>query len=122
MGASMSLEIAEENGLKEVEHKPNVWTGHERNIAKIEKKRARKLEEARKTENKNHTSADFKEEVTTSNEQSAQVSYSNTAEPVSLSEESETEAQDFDTAEAELESRTEETSDTTHEDKESVFS
>jgi hypothetical protein len=122
MGASMSLEIAEENGLKEVEHKPNVWTGHERNIAKIEKKRARKLEEARKTENKNHTSADFKEEVTTSNEQSAQVSYSNTAEPVSLSEESETEAQDFDTAEAELKSRTEETSDTTHEDKESVFS
>jgi hypothetical protein len=122
MGASMSLEIAEENGLKEVEHKPNVWTGHERNIAKIEKKRARKLEEARKTENKNHTSADFKEEVTTSNEQSAQVSYSNTAEPVSLSEESETEAQDFDTAEAELESSTEETSDTTHEDKESVFS
>jgi hypothetical protein len=126
MGASMSLEIAEENGLKEVEHKPNVWTGHERNIAKIEKKRARKLEEARKTENKNHTSADFKEEVTASNEQSAQASYSNTAEPVSLSEESKTEAQDFDTAEvneeAELESMTEETSDTAHEVQESVFS
>jgi hypothetical protein len=28
MGTSMSREIAEENGLKDVEHKPNVWTGH----------------------------------------------------------------------------------------------
>jgi hypothetical protein len=124
MGTSMSREIAEENGLKDVEHKPNVWTGHERNIAKIEKKRARQLEEARKVDKKNQTSTDFKEEVSASNEQSAQVSYSNTAEPVSLSEESTT--QDFDTAEvnkeAELESTTEETSNTTHEEQESVFS
>jgi hypothetical protein len=109
MGTSMSREIAEENGLKDVEHKPNVWTGHERNIAKIEKKRARQLEEARKAEKKNQTSDNFKEEVT-SNEQSAQASYSNTAEPVSLSEELETETE------------TEETSNTTHEEQESVFS
>jgi hypothetical protein len=122
MGTSMSREIAEENGLKDVEHKPNVWTGHERNIAKIEKKHARELEEARKAEKKNQTSADFKEEITANNEQSTQASYSNTAEPVSLSEESETETQDFDTAEAELESTTEETSNTTHEEQESVFS
>jgi hypothetical protein len=111
MGTSMSREIAEENGLKDVEHKPNVWTGHERNIAKIEKKRARQLEEARKAEKKNQTSDNFKEEVT-SNEQSAQASYSNTAEPVSLSEELETET----------ETETEETSNTTHEEQESVFS
>jgi hypothetical protein len=110
MGTSMSREIAEENGLKDVEHKPNVWTGHERNIAKIEKKRARQLEEARKAEKKNQTSANFKEEVTASNEQSAQASYSNTTEPVSLSEELETETE------------TEETSNTTHEEQESVFS
>jgi hypothetical protein len=110
MGTSMSREIAEENGLKDVEHKPNVWTGHERNIAKIEKKRARQLEEARKAEKKNQTSDNFKEEVTASNEQSAQASYSNTAEPVSLSEELETETE------------TEETSNTTHEEQESVFS
>jgi hypothetical protein len=122
MGTSMSREIAEENGLKDVEHKPNVWTGHERNIAKIEKKHARELEEARKAEKKNQTSADFKEEITANNEQSTQASYSNTAELVSLSEESETETQDFDTAEAELESTTEETSNTTHEEQESVFS
>ncbi|MFT6114360.1 MAG: hypothetical protein ACJA10_001301 [Oleispira sp.] len=124
MGTSMSREIAEENGLKDVEHKPNVWTGHERNIAKIEKKRAKELEDARKAEKKNQTSANFKEEVAASNEQSAQASYSNTAEPVSLSEESE--IQDFDTAEvneeAELESTTEETSNSTHEEPESVFS
>jgi hypothetical protein len=112
MGTSMSREIAEENGLKDVEHKPNVWTGHERNIAKIEKKRARQLEEARKAEKKNQTSDNFKEEVTASNEQSAQASYSNTAEPVSLSEELETET----------ETETEETSNTTHEEQESVFS
>jgi hypothetical protein len=110
MGTSMSREIAEENGLKDVEHKPNVWTGHERNIAKIEKKRARQLEEARKAEKKNQTSDNFKEEVTASNEQSAQASYSNTAKPVSLSEELETETE------------TEETSNTTHEEQESVFS
>jgi hypothetical protein len=114
MGTSMSREIAEENGLKDVEHKPNVWTGHERNISKIEKKRARQLEEARKAEKKNQTSDNFKEEVTASNEQSAQASYSNTAEPVSLSEELETET--------ETETETEETSNTTHEEQESVFS
>jgi hypothetical protein len=130
MGTSMSREIAEENGLKDVEHKPNVWTGHERNIAKIEKKRAKELEDARKAEKKNQTSANFKEEVAASNEQSAQASYSNTAEPVSLAEEFETETEDLDTAEAnpeanpeaELEATTEETSNTAHEEPESVFS
>jgi hypothetical protein len=110
MGTLMSREIAEENGLKDVEHKTNVWTGHERNIAKIEKKRARELEESHKIKKKNQTSADFKEEVTASKEQSAQVPYSSTTESVSLSEESE------------LESTTEETSNTTHEEQESVFS
>ena len=74
MGASMSREIAEENGLKDVEHKPNVWTGHERNIARVEKKRAKELEEARKAAKKSQASANFKEEVSTSNEQSMQVS------------------------------------------------
>ncbi|MFT7409561.1 MAG: hypothetical protein ACI9EX_000132 [Oleispira sp.] len=108
MGTSMSREIAEENGLKDVEHKPNVWTGHERNIAKIEKKRARVLEESRKLEKKNQTSADFKEEISASNEPSAQASYSNTVESVSLSEEFETEV--------------EEISNTTHEEQKSVFS
>jgi hypothetical protein len=126
MGSSMSREIAEENGLTDVEHKPNVWTGHERNIAKIEKKRARKLEEAHKIDKKNQTSADFKEEVSAGNEQSFQGSYSTTTDPVSLAEKSETEAQDFDTAEAnaeaELEATTEETSNTTDEEQESVFS
>jgi hypothetical protein len=72
MGASMSREIAEENGLKDIEHKPNIWTGHERNIAKAEKKRAKELEEARKANKKVQASADFKEEVSTSNELASQ--------------------------------------------------
>lgn len=68
MGNSMSREIADENGLKEVDHKPNVWTGHERNIAKIEKKRAKELEDALKAEKLAQKAANFKEEVITSNE------------------------------------------------------
>jgi len=70
MGSSMSREIAEENGLKEVEHKPNVWTGHERNIAKIEKKRAKELDDALKAEKLAKKTAS--EEVSTDNVQSAQ--------------------------------------------------
>lgn len=48
MGISMAREIAEENGVKEIDHKTNVWTGHDRAIAKAEKKRAKELEEAQK--------------------------------------------------------------------------
>jgi hypothetical protein len=69
MGNSMSREIAEENGLKEVEHKPNVWTGHERNIAKIEKKRAKEIEDALKAEKLAKKTANIKEDVSTGNEQ-----------------------------------------------------
>ena len=65
MGNSMSREIAEENGLKEVEHKPNVWTGHERNIAKIEKKRAKEIEDALKAEKLAKKTANIKEAVST---------------------------------------------------------
>jgi hypothetical protein len=127
MGLSMSREIAEENGLKDVEHKPNVWTGHERTIAKIEKKRARILEEAHKAEKNNQTSADFKEEVSASNEQSAQIAYSTATESQNLeAEDNETETQNVDTEEAnaaaELESTTAENSNTTDKEQESVFS
>ena len=72
MGSSMAREIAEENGLKEIEHKPNVWTGHERNIARAEKKRAKELEEARKAAKKAQASANFNEEVIASNETTPQ--------------------------------------------------
>lgn len=44
MGLSMAREIAEENGVKEIEHKTQVWTGHDRAISKAEKKRAKALE------------------------------------------------------------------------------
>jgi len=50
MANSMAREIAEENGIKDVDHTPNVWTSHDRNFAKIEKKRAKELEEQRKAE------------------------------------------------------------------------
>ncbi len=50
MANSMALEIAEENGVKEIDHKPNIWSGHERTIAKAEKKRAKELEDAKKAE------------------------------------------------------------------------
>ena len=49
MGLSMAREIAEENGVKELEHKTQVWTGHDRTITKAEKKRAKALEMAAKT-------------------------------------------------------------------------
>ena len=68
MGSSMAREIAEENGLKDIDHKPNVWTGHERNIARAEKKRAKELEEARKAAKKAQANADFSEEVAASTE------------------------------------------------------
>lgn len=48
MANSMAREIAEENGLKDMDHKPNVWTTHERNITKAEKKLAKEQEEQRK--------------------------------------------------------------------------
>lgn len=50
MANSMAREIAEENGIKDVDHTPNVWTSHDRNFTKIEKKRAKELEEQRKAE------------------------------------------------------------------------
>ena len=68
MGSSMSREIAEENGLKDVDHKPNVWTTHERSIAKVEKKRAKELEEALKAEKQARKSANLTEEAQASSE------------------------------------------------------
>lgn len=52
MALSMATEIAEENGLKDIEHKPNVWAGHDRTITRAEKKRAKALEDAKKAEKK----------------------------------------------------------------------
>jgi|TARA_B100001059_G_C17824669_1_gene580605 hypothetical protein len=66
MGSSMAREIAEENGLKEIDHKPNVWTAHDRSITKAEKKRAKELEDAAKAEKQAQKSANFTEEVNTS--------------------------------------------------------
>jgi hypothetical protein len=68
MGSSMAREIAEENGLKDVNHKPSVWTTHERSIAKVEKKRAKDLEDARKAEKQAQKAANFTEEAQASNE------------------------------------------------------
>lgn len=90
MGSSMSREIAEENGLKEVEHKPNVWTGHERNIAKIEKKRAKELDDALKAEKLAKKTASINEEVSTDNEQSAQQPTPESTSEVTLEAESNT--------------------------------
>lgn len=53
MALSMATEIAEENGLKDIDHKPNVWAGHDRTISRAEKKRAKALEEAKKAEKQN---------------------------------------------------------------------
>lgn len=61
MGSSMALEIAEENGVKDIDHKPNVWAGHDRTISKAEKKRAKELEEARKAEKQAQKPAGFTE-------------------------------------------------------------
>ncbi|GEM_PF-2855640 len=63
MGNSMAREIAEENGIKDTNHKPNVWSGHERTIAKAEKKRAKELEDARKASKIEQKSADLAEEA-----------------------------------------------------------
>jgi hypothetical protein len=70
MGSSMAHEIAEENGLKDIDHKPNVWTAHDRSIAKAEKKRAKELEDAAKAEKLAQKSANFTEEVNASLEES----------------------------------------------------
>jgi hypothetical protein len=115
MGASMAHEIAEENGLKDVEHKPNIWTGHERNIAKAEKKQARELEEVRKANKKTQVSADFKEEVSTSNEQSVDTSDLNAT--ALMPEES-----DAKLKPTVQESTLKDTSDATPAEQESVFS
>lgn len=68
MGSSLAREIAEENGLKDVDHKPNVWTTHERSIAKAEKKRAKELEEALKAKKQAQKSANVAENVQTNTE------------------------------------------------------
>jgi hypothetical protein len=145
MGNSMSREIAEENGLKDVDHKPNVWTGHERNIAKIEKKRAKELEDALKKEKLAQKAANFKEEVNTSNEalaieseaqasevQEAEISASEpvVAEDTQILETESLETESLETEdsieaateEAEIEStEAEESEDTVSEEQESTF-
>ncbi|MFT6189982.1 MAG: hypothetical protein ACJAZ6_001816 [Oleispira sp.] len=99
MGSSMAREIAEENGLKDIDHKPNVWTGHERNIARAEKKRAKELEEARKAAKKAQANADFSEEVAASNESTPQeVTQQQTAEATEAST-AEAPAQELDSQE-----------------------
>mgnify|MGYP000134051920 CR=1 FL=1 len=120
MGSSMSREIAEENGLKDIDHKPNVWTGHERNIAKIEKKRAKELEDILKKEKLAQKAADFKEEVNTSNE--ALAKESEAQEPKTDSSDSMTddkaEITSIDTETQTLESETQESAETTTEETE----
>ncbi len=73
MGNTMAREIAEENGIKDIDHKPNVWTGHERAIAKAEKKRAKELEEAKKAEQQTQAAANLSEEAMASNEAVAEL-------------------------------------------------
>jgi hypothetical protein len=131
MGSSMSREIAEENGLKDIEHKPNVWTGHERNIAKIEKKRAKELEDTLKKEKQARKAANFKEEVSTSNEALMQGSAAQPAEEPEIDSSdsiADEEAEnihietDTTTEEAELDSiEAEEPSDTVNEAQESTL-
>ena len=103
MGNSMAQEIAEENGLKDIDHKPNVWTAHERSIAKAEKKRAKELEDALKAEKQAQATANFAEEVQTSN----QVAASETEESDIITAETdnaeETQAEDVQTEEATVE-------------------
>lgn len=134
MGTSMSREIAEENGLKDVEHKPNIWTGHERNIARAEKKRAKELEEARKAEKQTQRSADFKEEVSTSTEPSNQDSAQETVQEAAENEFNNSATFESDTREAETDSldtaeeaelnaveAAEDSSGETHEEQTSAF-
>ena len=105
MGSSMSREIAEENGLKNVDHKPNVWTAHERSIAKVEKKRAKELEDARKAQKKAQSSANFTEEVQASNEaaeldiEASNIVDTETANDESVSLETESASEEIETSE-----------------------
>lgn len=105
MGSSMSREIAEENGLKNVEHKTNVWTTHERSIAKVEKKRAKEQEDALKAEKQARKSANFTEEVQASNEIAELEATELEAEELEIAEtESEAENEAADTETASIES------------------
>jgi hypothetical protein len=117
MGNSMSREIAEENGLKEVEHKPNVWTGHERNIAKIEKKRAKEIEDALKAEKLAKKTANIKEDVSTGNEQpltdamaeeEAEITSIETESQIAEPEAQDSEVQDSEVQDSEAEAADEE--------------
>ncbi|MBL4799959.1 MAG: hypothetical protein JKY50_21380 [Oleispira sp.] len=112
MGSSLSREIAEENGLKNVNHKANVWTTHERSIAKVEKKRAKELEDALKAEKQARKSANFSEEVQTSNE-AAELT-------VAVAEAEEVEAEVELEAEAENQAEESESADTESTDTEST--
>jgi hypothetical protein len=105
MGSSMSREIAEENGLKNVEHKTNVWTTHERSIAKVEKKRAKEQEDALKAAKQARKSANFTEEVQASNEIAELEATELEAEELEIAEtESEAENEAVDTETASIES------------------
>jgi hypothetical protein len=72
MGNTMAREIAEENGLKDIDHKPSVWIGHERNISKAEKKLAKVLEEARKAEKQAQAPENITEKISTDTEDAMQ--------------------------------------------------
>lgn len=71
MALSMATEIAEENGLKDIEHKPNVWAGHDRTISRAEKKRAKALEDAKKAEKKKPSAEVSSNESSTTTEMAA---------------------------------------------------
>lgn len=68
MALSMATEIAEENGLKDIDHKPNVWAGHDRTITRAEKKRAKALEEEKKAEKKQSSTKASSNETSTNAE------------------------------------------------------
>ena len=103
MGNSMAQEIAEENGLKDIDHKPNVWTAHERSIAKAEKKRAKELEDALKAEKQAQATANFTEEVQTSNQLAASETEESDIITAETDNAEETQAEDVQTEEATVE-------------------
>ena len=73
MANSMAKEIADENGLKDIDHKPNAWTTHERNIAKAEKKRAKELEDQKKQQAALQSQANAQVEAEDSTQTDAEV-------------------------------------------------
>ena len=73
MANSMAKEIADENGLKDIDHRPNAWTTHERNIAKAEKKRAKELEDQKKQQAALQSQANAQVEVEDSTQAEAEI-------------------------------------------------